>query len=32
MRNSFAIELVCHSNFNFIQDIQNVKFCQGNAV
>lgn len=32
MGNSFPIEFVCNSNFNFIQHIQNVKFCQSNAV
>lgn len=32
MGNSFPIEFVGDSNFNFIQDIQNVKFCQSNAV
>lgn len=32
MWNSFPIEFVCNPNFNFIQHIQNVKFCQSNAV
>lgn len=32
MRNSFSIEFVGDSNFNFIKHIQNVKFCQSNAV
>lgn len=32
MGNSFPIELVSNSNFNFIQHVQNVKFCQSNAV
>lgn len=32
MGNSFPIEFVGNPNFNFIQHIQNVKFCQSNAV
>lgn len=32
MRNSLPVEFVGNSNFNFIQHIQNVKFCQSNAV
>lgn len=32
MGNSFSIEFVGYSNFDFIQHIQNVKFCQSNAV
>lgn len=32
MRNSFSIEFVGDSHFNFIQHVQNVKFCQSNAV
>lgn len=31
MGNSFPIEFVGNSDFNFIQHIQNVKFCQSNA-
>lgn len=31
MGNSFSIEFIGNSNFNFIQHIQNVKFCQSNA-
>ena len=30
--NSFSIDFVCYSNFNLIQHIQNVEFCQGNSV
>lgn len=32
MGNPFPIEFVGNSNFNFIQHIKNVKFCQSNAV
>ena len=32
MGNSFPIEFVGNSNFNFIQHIQNIKFSQSNAV
>lgn len=32
MRNFLPIEFVGNSNFNFIQHVQNVKFCQSNAV
>lgn len=32
MRNFLPIEFVGNSNFNLIQHIQNVKFCQSNAV
>lgn len=32
MGNPFPIEFVGNANFNFIQYIQNVKFCQSNAV
>lgn len=32
MGNPFSIEFVGNSNFNFIQHIQNVEFCQSNAV
>lgn len=31
MGNSFPIEFVGNPDFNFIQHIQNVKFCQSNA-
>lgn len=32
MGNSFSIEFVGNPNLDFIQHIQNVKFCQSNAV
>lgn len=32
MGNPFPIEFVGYANFNFIQYIQDVKFCQSNAV
>lgn len=32
MGNSFSIKFVGNPNFNFIQDIKNIKFCQSNAI
>lgn len=31
MGNSLPIKFVGNANFDFIQHVQNVKFCQGNA-